>query len=47
MGVHLLHRLDVVLVFDLDGFVELNLQLFLILDDLSARLSLNFDVLQR
>ena len=43
--VHLLHRLDIMLVLDLDCLFEFNLQLILVFDDLLASCNLNFNVL--
>ena len=44
--VHLLHRLDIMLVLDLDCLFEFNLQLILVFDDLLASCDLNFNVLK-
>lgn len=45
VSVHLLHRLHVMFVLDLDCFFEFNLQLILVFDDLLASRDLNFNVL--
>ena len=45
VGVHLLHRLHIVFVLDLDSLFEFDLQLVLVFNDLLASCDLNFNVL--
>ena len=45
VGIHLLHRLNIVFVLDLDRLLEFNFQFVFVFDDLLASCDLNFNVL--